>query len=225
MHERAVFSSWRRFPRGLGQGFQEGDEGGLVGSAEAEAGVGVFGEVGIEVRASRYAGVVVSNDFFERCEATVVHVGGGEGNVAQAGRGEFPAIRRVAGDGAEAEVLFIAETVVVETVVGKQGAAMAVKAIRAAFAVRGFVLHEKQLHAALFLGGELRFSLAGLVEFRVSGDKGEQECLQREAEPLGGDFRCAEGGLEGGIVSGKGGEFCRNAREFFIHLDGVLDGF
>ena len=64
-----------RTQRFVGEGFKEGDEGVLVGSAQWEAAVGMFGDVRIERGAALHAGAVVFHDLFEGGESAVVHVG------------------------------------------------------------------------------------------------------------------------------------------------------
>jgi len=88
-----------------------------------------------------------------------VHVGRGEGDVAEARGAEFVVVGGVSGDFPEAEVVGLGEAVVMEAVVGEQRAAVAVEAIRPELAVAGFGFGEKQLEAALLLGVQGFFAL------------------------------------------------------------------
>ena len=84
----------------------------MVFFAELEAELGVFGEVWVEVFVSFDGAVVVGNDFFESFEASIVHIGGGEGEVAETWGGEFST-----------------EAIVVELVIREISSAVAVEAV------------------------------------------------------------------------------------------------
>ena len=66
----------------VGEGFEEGDEGLFVGRRKMETAVGMLGEVGIEGCGALDVFAVMINDFFQSLEAAIVHVGGGECDVA-----------------------------------------------------------------------------------------------------------------------------------------------
>ncbi len=68
---------------------------------ELEAEFGVFGEIWVEQWSPWHRAAVVGDDLGEGLEAAIVHVGGGEGEVPEAGGGEA----------------LIAEAIVVELVV------------------------------------------------------------------------------------------------------------
>lgn len=84
------------------EGEEEGDEVALFGIGELEPLSGVFGEIGVEGGIAVDAGAVVSDDGFEGGEATVVHVGGGAGEVAEARGDELAGVGGISGDGGEA---------------------------------------------------------------------------------------------------------------------------
>lgn len=73
----------------IGERLEKRDERFFILAAEPDAGGWMLGEVGIKRGTSAQVVIVMLDDFFERLEAPIVHVGRGEGNVAQAGRGEF----------------------------------------------------------------------------------------------------------------------------------------
>ena len=122
-------------------------------------------------------------DFFEGFESAVVHVGGGEGEVTEAGGGEFLAIG-------------VGEAVVVEAEIGEEGAAVAVETVGAVELAAGVVLGEEEFEAALFLVGELGLAALGAVELGVHGGEGEDELLDGDADVIVGDGLGSEGGLE-----------------------------
>lgn len=66
---------------GVGEGFEEGHEGGLLFFGEIEAVASVFGDVGVEGGGAVDVLGVKLDHFFEGLEAAVVHVGGSEGDV------------------------------------------------------------------------------------------------------------------------------------------------
>ena len=80
----------------FGEGFEEGDERGLIFRGEVEARFRMFRKVGIERLTALHAAAVMLDDFLQRGEPSVVHVGRGARHVAQAGHDELATVRRLA---------------------------------------------------------------------------------------------------------------------------------
>ena len=80
-----------------------------------------------------------------------MHVGGGEGDVAEAGGEEFKLVCGFVGDALESVVCWAGEAGVMEGVVREEGAAVAVEAVCSALAGAWVVLGEEEFEAALFL--------------------------------------------------------------------------
>ena len=191
----------------IGEGLKEADERGLVFFAELETGLGMLGEVGVELCAAVHGAAVVGDDFFEGFEATVVHVGGGEYEVSETwGR----------------EGAGVVEAVVVELVVGEVGSAVAVKAVGAVLLAARFVFGEEEFHATFFFGGELFFSGHGAVKFGIVAGESEEEVFECEGEFFGGDLAGAEGFFEGRTLGFP--EAGDDVIEIGIHLGVILDG-
>lgn len=162
----------------------------MVFLAELQACFGMFGEIGVEGFASGHGAAVVGDDFFESFEAPIVHVGGGEGEVAEAGGGKG-GCGFFEGGG---------ETVVVKLVVGEVGSAVAVEAVGSVLLASGFVFGEEKLPPAFFSRVELGFAGHRAVEFGVVAGEGEEEVFESESELFRGDFAGAEGFFEGGVL-------------------------
>ena len=81
----------------VGECLEESNEGFFVVNGQRHAAVGMFREIRIEGRAAFRARAIVVNDFFQRLETPVVHVGTGQRDVAEGGDGEFSLVQRVAG--------------------------------------------------------------------------------------------------------------------------------
>ena len=64
---------------GIGECLEKGDDGLAIFAGEGESAFGVFGDVGVRSEGCTPSSVVI-DDFFERGEAAVVHVGAGEFN-------------------------------------------------------------------------------------------------------------------------------------------------
>ncbi len=175
---------------------------------ELKAGLGVFGEVGVEVFGALDGAAVVGDDFFEGLKATIVHVGAGEYEIPETWGGKISA-----------------EAVVVQLVVGEVGAAVAVEAIGSVLLAAGFVFGKEEFHAAFFGGSEFGFAGHGAVEFGIVASEGEEEIFEGEGDFFFGDFSWAEGFLEGGAfglfeMSNHAGEV---GGHFFVILNGLED--
>ena len=108
-----------------------------------------------------------------------MHVGGGEGDVAQGGHGEPSAVPfppghgeppRVGGDGIQ--------PVVAKGLALEKRAAVAMKAVGAPLPAHRVEFGVKQRKPALFLGGQLHLAAQAAVEARIERDQGQQELLQ-----------------------------------------------
>ena len=183
----------------------------------------MLGEVGIERRVAVDAGGVVLDDFFERLESSVVHVGRGEGDVAEAGRGELAVVGVLPRDGSESEVGFEIEAIVVKAVVREESASVTVEAVRTELFPSWIVLFEEEFEAALLLLGEFPCTVASLIKAGVEGGLGEEELLDGNAQAFGGGFTRSEGGFEQTRVGGMLGEFGLDVVERLVHLRGVLN--
>jgi len=185
---------------GVGEGAQEGDEGGLVGLAKRDSAAGVFGKIGVELGGALHPGSVVCDDFFQGVETAVVHVGGGEGDVAQGGGLELARVGLGSGDKLASLVGgHEIESVVFGREVGEEAAAVAVKTIGPELFTAGVKLAVKEFQAACFLGGEFDGAAEGLIEARIGGDFGEKELLKGEADAFDGNRFVAKRGGEIGL--------------------------
>ena len=176
------------------------------------------------------AGVVVLDDLLQGPEATVVHVGRGEGEIAQGGDFEFAAIVGIAGDKFASQVLgVVLESVVVKSVVAEEGAAVAVEAIRAFESVGWIMLGDEELETALFLFGELDFASHRLVKARFLRDEREEVLLERFGKKVRGDFFGGKDGLElcgvVFVVVDASDCFLEGESQFVGMLDGVENLF
>ena len=83
------------------------------------------------------------DDFSKRLEPSIVHVGRGQGNVTKRRCDEEVAVSLPAGDQLQTQIEVIGYPIVMETVIGKERAAMAVKAISALQAATGIIFRHE----------------------------------------------------------------------------------
>ena len=152
----------------ISQGLEERDESGLVRRIQVEAVLRMLREVRIERGTAVDAGAVVFDHFLEGREPAVVHVGTGEGHIAQTRCGEFSVIAREIGD-LETPAVRAVEAVVMKLVIAEQRPPMAVETIRAILAGAGLVFRHEQLKAALLGIVENRLPAQCAVEPRIGG--------------------------------------------------------
>src|SRR5258706_7902862 len=113
----------------------------------------MLGEIGIKCGAALHAGAVMFDDFFERLETTVVHVGRGESDVAQRRRGELALVGIFASDFRAAKVLeFGIESVVGQGLALEQWAAVTMETVRSELLATRVVLGHEEFKAALLVG-------------------------------------------------------------------------
>jgi hypothetical protein len=122
---------WSRLEFFIGQRFEEGIERVLVDAGQGHAAVGMFGEVRVRRAAAFHACAVVLDDFFQRRESSVVHVGRSHLDIAQGWNRGFSVIA-VAFRDFRSSIVFEKQ---IQSVVGKshaleQRTAMTMKAIR-----------------------------------------------------------------------------------------------
>src|SRR6516162_8702429 len=111
----------------------------------------MLGEVGIESRAAFHARRVMINYFVQGFETAVVHVRGGEGDIAQRRNGEFSVIERPARDFSKPKIReSFVETVIGEALALKQWSAMAVEAVGSELIQARVVFRREQFKASLF---------------------------------------------------------------------------
>ena len=103
----------------------------MILRAECDALGRVLREVRVERGTAVDTLVIMRHDFFQRVHASVMHVGSGEGHIAQAGGGKLAAIRFATGRSFAPCVVFVRlETVIVKLVVAEKRSSVAVEAVR-----------------------------------------------------------------------------------------------
>lgn len=150
---------------------------------------------------------VVGDHFFEGREASVVHVGGGEGEVSQTWGGELGGVL---------------EAIIVEAVIGEIGSAVAVEAVGSVLLGAGFIFGKEEFHAALLAGGELFFASGGAVEFGIVAGEREEKVFESEGDLFRGDLAGAEGFFEGGALCFF--ELLNDGSEIGGHFTMIFDG-
>ncbi len=134
------------------------------------------------------------NDFIQRMEATIMHVGRGELHVAKRRNGEFSLVavalgRREPSQVAEGGV----QPIIRKSLTTEKWASMAVKAISPMLAMCGIVLRVKELKTLLFLRRKGLLPIRYPVKLRIVGNLHQEELFQGPCDAVGSDFRSAEG--------------------------------
>ena len=125
--------------------------------------------------------VIVGHHVFELCESSVVHVGLGDLDIAQAGSDEAEFVFLLAGDFEEAEVVEVfeqREAVVPKFEVAEMRTAVAFKASGSAFHAR----RGKENAASFLLLGKGLFFRDDAIVFGIIAGDSEEEVFQGEAQ-------------------------------------------
>ncbi len=205
----------------VGEGLEKGHQGGQVLVAELQA-IGL--ELGVEGGALVQRTLVVGHRLFEFLVASVVHVGGGQGDVAETGSGKAPFVDFPTGGlkaARVAQVIVGSQAVVAELIVGELRTAVALEATGSAFLMAG----EEELVTALLKWGQGLLSSLEAIVFRIGAHNREEVIFKREGEGLAGDGALAVGLFKIAAVALASIEVKEDAAQIGGHLEVILDGF